>query len=99
MFKVIVTLCLISQTLGCFEKGIDYHGHDLNPGQYVSTSSAAACQSQCQQTSGCNFWTWDPGYRNACWMKTGQGAKKHNGRVTSGPKTCGTSPPSPSVSR
>ena len=35
----------------------------------------------------------DPGYKNASWMKTGQGAKKYHGRVTSGPKTCGTSPP------
>ena len=97
MFKAIfVVLSLIDTTLGCFEKGIDYHGHDLNPGRYVSTSSANACQSLCQQTSGCTFWTWDPGYKNACWMKKGQGAKTHNARVTSGPRTCG-GPPTPSV--
>ena len=98
MLIAILTLSLVTQTLGCFEEGIDYHGHDLNPGQYVSTESASACQAACQQTSGCEFWTWDSSYNNACWMKSGEGTKTENDRVTSGPKNCGTAPLDPSVS-
>ena len=39
---------------------VDYLGNDISEGHYVSTSSAAACQGECQSTAACNFWTWDP---------------------------------------
>ena len=39
---------------------VDYLGNDLSDGHYVSTGSAAECQLQCQYTSQCNYWTWDP---------------------------------------
>lgn len=79
----------------CFDKGVDYWGHDLKGGQFTSTPSASACQTHCQQTPGCNFWTWDPGFHNACWKKTAKGPIKHNAKLTSGPRTCGGNTPNP----
>ena len=78
----------------CFEIGIDYFGYDLEEGKYVSTPSAAACQANCQLTSGCEFWTWDPTYHNACWRKTAKGQVQQNSDVTSGPKYCENPEPS-----
>lgn len=72
----------------CFDHGLDYYGGDLNPGQYVSTESAQACQDNCQQTSGCEFWTWSPNYYNACWRKSTQGEVQVNSAVISGPAYC-----------
>jgi len=72
----------------CFEQGIDYLGNDISEGHYVSTSSAAGCQSECQRNSACNFWTWDPTYHTACWMKTAKTQTAANSVVTSGPKYC-----------
>ena len=57
----------------CFDHGIDYYGNDLDDGHYVSTGSAEACQINCQETSGCNFWSWDPNYHSACWKKYAKG--------------------------
>ena len=59
----------------CFDHGIDYFGNDLEDGHYVSTGSAEACQINCQETSGCNFWSWDPSYHSACWKKYAKGIK------------------------
>ena len=92
MFRAILFVTLLGKSLGCFEPGIDYAGYDLKQGHLISTPNPNACQVKCQQTSGCKFWTWDPGFHNACWMKYGKGAKKHNARLTSGPRTCGGSP-------
>ena len=77
----------------CFDEGVDYFGNDLEDGQFDSTSSAAECQTHCQQSQGCNFWTWDPGYNNACWKKSAKGPIQTNARLTSGPKTCAESNP------
>merc|ERR1711936_769331 len=67
----------------CFEYGIDYLGFDISDGHYVSTISAQDCQEKCQLNSECNFWTWDPTYHNACWLKTDK-----NNEMVSGPKFC-----------
>ena len=87
--------CLISTTeqpphpdQNCFEKDTDYHGSDLENGHYVSTESAGACQTSCQNTAGCEFWTWTPNYHNACWRKSGKGDVRSHYGVTSGPKHC-----------
>ena len=39
----------------------------LDDGHYNSQASAEACQIECQNTNGCEFWTWDPGkgYQNS----------------------------------
>mgnify|MGYP001344427820 FL=1 len=33
----------------------------LDDGHYNSQASAEACQIECQNTNGCEYWTWDPG--------------------------------------
>jgi len=83
------------KTETCFEVGVDYYGNDLEEGKYVSTDSASACQANCQSTSGCEYWTWDPTYHNACWRKTAKGQVQANPDVTSGPKFCDQPPPDP----
>merc|ERR1712215_462565 len=72
----------------CFEEGIDYIGHDINEGHYVSTPTAAECQKTCQRSAACQYWTWDPTYHTACWMKTAKDQTTVNSKVTSGPKYC-----------
>ena len=67
---------------------IDYLGNDISDGHYVSTSSAAGCQQECQTNSACNFWTWDPSYHTACWMKTAKTQTASNSALVSGPKYC-----------
>ena len=57
-------------------------------GHYVSTESAGACQTSCQNTAGCEFWSWTPDYHNACWKKSGKGVTISKPGVTSGPKQC-----------
>ena len=32
----------------------------LDDGHYNSQASAEACQIECQNTNGCEYWTWDP---------------------------------------
>merc|ERR1719422_1657709 len=89
-------LCVLQGAVGarlgggdsCFEQGVDYLGNDLQEGHYDSTSSAAECQKVCQRTNGCEAWTWDPTYHNACWKKSAKGQTQANSKVTSGPKYC-----------
>jgi len=76
----------------CFDHDVDYFGFDLNEGHYVSTASAAGCQQECQGTHGCEFWTWDRNYHNACWMKTAKGNVQSSPGLISGPKYCGDHP-------
>ena len=51
-----------------------------------------ACQIECQENTGCNFWTYatsSGGKGLNCWLKTnGQFKQKKSNRV-SGPKYCG----------
>ena len=79
----------------CFEYGLDYFGNDLNEGHYDSTDSADACQVKCQQTSGCNFWTWTPDYHNACWKKSSKGEVIPHSQAVSGPAYCDNPNPEP----
>lgn len=80
----------------CFDYGMDYKGFDLEEGHYVSVSSATDCQVNCQQTPGCNFWTWDPNYHSACWRKSAKGQVVADSTLTSGPKYCSEDPDPPS---
>jgi len=84
--KVLTLLLLVTPTVfsdSCFEVGVDYYGNDLEEGKYVSVPSAQACQASCQGTAGCEFWTWDPTYHNACWRKTAKTQTASNPDVTS----------------
>ena len=78
----------------CFEYGIDYYGNDLDE-DYDSTDSANACQVKCQQTQGCNFWTWTPDYHNACWKKSSKGEVIPATQAVSGPAYCDNPNPDP----
>merc|ERR1719477_418757 len=100
----LLCLCVLQEAVGarlgggdsCFEQGVDYLGNDLQEGHYDSTSSAAECQKVCQRTNGCEAWTWDPTYHNACWKKSAKGQTQANSKVTSGPKYCeGDEPTTP----
>ena len=62
----------------------------MNPGQFDSTISAKACQENCKQTPGCNFWTWTPDYLNACWKKSSKGEVRPKSQAISGPAECGS---------
>ena len=75
MLKLLLLSILVAFAYSedCFDHGIDYIGNDLEDGHYVSTGSAEACQINCQQTAGCNYWTWDPNYHTACWKKYAKG--------------------------
>ena len=83
----------IENQTDCFDHGKDYFGFDMEDGVYVSTGSAEACQFDCQRTSGCEFWTWDPNYHSACWRKYAKGEMHHDPSITSGPKYCGDEDP------
>ena len=90
--------CIASDEVGdCFDHGIDYIGFDMEDGVYVPTESASACQINCQNTAGCEFWSWDPDYHTACWRKYGKGETQVNARITSGPKYCDG--PTPTTSK
>ena len=66
-----------------FEQDTDYHGSDLEDGHYISTASARACQTSCQITDGCEYWSWTPYYHNACWRKNGKGDVRSHYGITS----------------
>ena len=87
----------IEKRSDCFDHGIDYFGFDMEEGVYVSTGSAEACQLNCQSTSGCEYWTWDPNYHSACWRKYAKGEMHHDSSMISGPKYCGDEPPTNNI--
>ena len=72
----------------CFDNDIDYSGYDINKDYLIPTTSANQCQEKCQERSDCNFWTWDPTWNNACWMKVSKGPIKRKQYLVSGTKHC-----------
>ena len=67
MQNIVLFAILLSISLGsvisedCFDYGTDYYGFDMDDGHYNSQGSAKDCQIECQNTVGCEYWTWDPG--------------------------------------
>jgi hypothetical protein len=57
-----------------------------------SQESAKDCQEECQNTTGCNFWTWAkpdfPIFPKHCYLKGSLGTKSTNSHTASGPKNC-----------
>ena len=51
----------------CFDYGTDYNGFDMEEGVYIPQASAEDCQIECQNTAGCEYWTWDPGKLGSLW--------------------------------
>ena len=83
VFLGVAVICAsIPVNQGCFEEGVAYPGNDLK-GQPKKGDSAEACQELCQETSGCNAFTYWPSNRN-CWLKAKKGQTKDNSRTVSG---------------
>lgn len=89
--KCLIAVIVLQQLVlakSCFDNG-DYTGSNLRRNYYVSRRSANECQQKCQQTPGCNYWTWDPHWHQACWMKTTKGRlNTRKSHLKSGPKYC-----------
>merc|ERR1711997_816048 len=94
LLLILTTIITIAYSDDCFDYGTDYYGFDMDDGHYVSTANAEACQIECQNTNGCEYWTWDPDYHSACWKKYDKGESRPSGSLISGPKYCGD-PPEP----
>ena len=59
------------------------------------------CQKNCQETSGCNFWTFvsrreRSGLARSCFLYSSKTTQVQSRRRTSGPKFCSSQPPATS---
>ena len=72
----------------CFLRNIYYPGMSINSGHTDLQDTAEECQLLCQQTNGCNVFTWDS-ERKWCWLKTGIAGSVELEGAISGPKFCG----------
>ena len=72
-----------------------YVGHPLSKpdgnNDYGIVESAEECQTLCQNTEGCNWFTMNPGYR--CWLKSGKGTGEENTGWLTGPVNCAAPDP------
>ena len=64
----------------------------INNGHDDERNSVEECQHLCQQTDGCNVFTWYS-ERKWCWLKSGIAASIELEGAISGPKQCGRSKP------
>nr|CEL69262.1 TPA: PAN domain-containing protein [Neospora caninum Liverpool] len=79
----------------CMEVNVDYYGHDIRKIENQQVDSAASCQSHCQATSGCIYWTWVSQTQN-CYLKDlhallGRVQSQQTVGMVSGPKCGGAS--------
>ena len=84
----------LTGSFDCFEWNTNFNGNDLDLSPVKNVDSKHECQKLCQETTGCEFFTYDPNAYNPkmCYLKTSDG-----GRITgltakgivSGPKFCG----------
>ncbi|KAF4640288.1 PAN domain-containing protein [Toxoplasma gondii] len=79
------------------ELNVDYYGHDIKKIEDQRVDSAAACQSLCQATSGCIYWTW-VSQTEHCYLKDlhallGRVQSQQTVGMVSGPKYCTPTPP------
>merc|ERR1719500_1874403 len=80
------TLCLSKIPLDCFKAG-DYYGAGLPGGRRLGVASPEKCQKICQQTTGCNYFTWHSAKR--CYLKSKPGTRGLiRITITSGPRQC-----------
>ncbi|PFH35770.1 PAN domain-containing protein [Besnoitia besnoiti] len=81
----------------CMELDVDYFGHDIKKIEDEQVDSAASCQSRCQATSGCIYWTW-VSQTMKCYLKDmhaliGRVQSPQTVGMVSGPKYCTPTPP------
>ena len=75
--------------LGCFEEGVAYPGNDLE-----TASSPEDCQKLCQETNGCEAFTFREGKKKGriarCFLKDSKLGRKETGvtGATSGDRDC-----------
>jgi len=53
------------------EEGVDYAGNDINPdggAMWDKRDTHEECKTLCEETSGCNFYTWKQ--NQECWLKS-----------------------------
>ena len=60
----------------------------INNGHDDERNTVEECQHLCQQTDGCNVFTWYS-ERKWCWLKSGIAASIELQGAISGPKQCG----------
>jgi len=96
MNRLLFTLlcCFAMVNANCFKAG-DYHGADLSGGPRRGVTSPEKCQKYCQETKGCNYFTWHNTksvLKNNCYLKSAPGTKGlytgYANIVTSGPLNC-----------
>jgi len=51
--------------------GKDIEGDDLTQDGVFTHDDAVTCRQRCEQTEGCNCYSFDPGRDNTCWLKSG----------------------------
>ena len=76
----------------CFEEYTDFYGHTLG-NEIQNVPTATDCQSKCQTTNGCKYWTYGlgshPDYAGWCWLKTSDVNRRPNNNLISGQRFCG----------
>ena len=77
----------------CWEVGTDYPGGDLNTRNNPAlVDSVTECQTLCQKTSGCNYFSYKRKRGRAgktnCWLKSSVQRKSSSGGRISGAKSC-----------
>ena len=90
---ILHSYCFLSAFIECFEVDIDYTGNDLNhrttDKNYArgsgSRNSASECQTLCNETPECNFFTYNGGH---CFLKWSNSGRKQYSGAISGPKQC-----------
>ncbi|TRY79651.1 hypothetical protein TCAL_06582 [Tigriopus californicus] len=101
MFKVWIQLSSIFVVLAtvrcdsCFVFDTDFASSNVNDGLSTMVNSAGECQSLCQSSSACNYWSWvgpeytvNYNYVRSCWLKSDAPELVPSKGVVSGPKIC-----------
>jgi len=84
----------------CVSRGTEYFGTELTEvpnGIQNKQRDSRSCQRNCQQTSGCSYWTYisrreRSGLRRACKLFSDKTTELNTRRRTSGPKFCRSKP-------
>ena len=78
-------------SIDCFEWNTNFDGNDLDSSPKKNVDSKHECQKLCQETTGCEFFTYDPKAYNpkTCYLKTSDTGRVSLKGIVSGPKFCG----------
>ena len=81
----------LTGSFDCFEWNTNFNGNDLDLSPMKNVDSKHECQKLCQETTGCEFFTYDPNADNPkmCYLKTSDSGRTTRKGIVSGPKFCG----------